>query len=103
MKLSASSSVDGDQADVLAQQLEADHPARQAMERLKNPPEWELYDLKDDPNEFVDLSNDPALADEARRLKQALRDWQKRTDDPFADAEFRRKSKASTRDLQIEP
>lgn len=86
---SASPSVDGDRANVLAQQLKADHPARQAMQRLKDPPEWELYDLKDDPIEFVDLSNDPALADEARRLKKALRDWQKRTEDPFADAEFR--------------
>ena len=60
------------------------------MERLENPPEWELYDLQDDPIEFVDLSNDPALADEvARRLKRALRDCQKRTEDPFTDAEFR--------------
>ena len=89
-ELSASPSIDGDQANVLAQQLEADHPARQAMERLKDPPEWELYDLKDDPIEFVDLSNDAALADEARRLKQALREWQEQTEDPFSDAEFRR-------------
>jgi len=88
-ELSASPSVDGDQANVLAKQLEVDHPARQAMERLKNPPEWELYDLQDDPIEFVDSSNDPALANEARRLKQALRDWQQRTADPFADADFR--------------
>ena len=88
-ELSASPSIDGDQANVLAQQLEADHPARIAMERLEDPPEWELYDLKNDPSEFVDLSNDPKLAEETRRLKQALRDWQKRTDDPFADAEFR--------------
>ncbi len=88
-ELSASPSIDGDQANVLAQQLEADHPARQAMERLKDPPEWELYDLKDDPIEFVDLSDDAALADEARRLKQALREWQEQTKDPFGDAEFR--------------
>ena len=59
------------------------------MERLQNPPEWELYNLQDDPVEFVNLSSDPALADEKHRLKQALRDWQQRTDDPFADAEFR--------------
>ena len=89
-ELSASPSVDGDQANVMAQQLGAQHPARQAIERLKDPPQWELYDLKDDPIEFVDLSEDPTLADEARRLKQALREWQKRTEDPFADAEFRK-------------
>jgi N-sulfoglucosamine sulfohydrolase len=89
-QLSASPSVDGDRANVMAQQLSANHPARKAMERLMNPPEWELYDLRDDPIEFDDLSDSPTLADEARRLKQALRDWQKRTEDPFADAEFRK-------------
>ncbi len=89
-ELPASSSVDGDRAPALAKQLRADHPARQAMERLQNPPEWELYDLEADPIEFVDLSNDPAFADQKQRLKQALTDWQKRTDDPFIDPEFRK-------------
>ncbi len=86
---SASPSVDGDQAHVMAEQLEADHPARQAMQRLPDPPEWEFYDLSDDPIEFVDLSSDPVVADEAHRLKQALREWQRRTEDPFTDASFR--------------
>lgn len=72
-----------------AQQLEADHPARQAMERLENPPEWEFYDLKDDPIEFVDLSSRPKFEDEVRRLKRALLDWQRRTEDPFDAATFR--------------
>ncbi|MBD3675998.1 MAG: sulfatase [Planctomycetaceae bacterium] len=90
-ELLASPSVDGDRANILAQQLSADHPARLAMERLQDPPEWELYDLKNDPIEFDNLSNDPAMAGEAHRLKQALRDWQQRTEDPFTDAEFREK------------
>lgn len=88
-ELTASPSIDGDKADILAQRLRADHPARLAMERLKDPPEWEFYDLKNDPIEFANKSNDPSLANEVRRLKQALRDWQKRTEDPFTDAEFR--------------
>ncbi|MEQ9410957.1 MAG: DUF4976 domain-containing protein [Fuerstiella sp.] len=69
------------------------------MERLENPPEWELYDLGDDPVEFVDLSDDPALADVARQLKQALSAWQKRTQDPFADAEFRKNVARKYREL----
>ncbi len=89
-ELSASSSVDGDRAPAMAQQLNADHPARQAMERLENPPEWELYDLKSDASEFVNLSSDPAMADVLRRLKQVLREWQEQTNDPFTDAQFRR-------------
>lgn len=90
-KLSASPSIDGDQAPVFAKQLAADHPARQAMERLENPPEWELYDLLEDPIEFVNLSDDPAFANQKQRLTHALSDWQKQTDDPFTDAEFRKK------------
>jgi len=90
-ELSASSSVDGDQAPALSKQLGADHPAQQAMERLQNPPEWELYDLKSDPIEFVNLLDDPKFAEQKQRLQQALTDWQKRTDDPFTDPEFRRK------------
>lgn len=88
---SASSSVDGDQAPEFAKRLAADTPARKAMERLQDPPEWEFYDLKADPVEFVNLLHDPAFADQQQRLKQALSDWQKQTEDPFADPDFRKK------------
>ncbi|PQO41020.1 sulfatase [Blastopirellula marina] len=88
--LSASASVDGDQAPAFAKQLAADHPARKAMERLQNPPEWELYDLNEDPIEFINLSNDPAYAKQKQRLQKALAQWQTQTEDPFTDAEFRR-------------
>ncbi|PQO26354.1 sulfatase [Blastopirellula marina] len=90
-KLSASASVDGDQAPAFAKRLGADHPARQAMERLENPPEWELYDLNEDPIEFVNLSNDPVFSDQKKRLKQALSAWQEQTEDPFSDPVFRKK------------
>lgn len=90
-KVSASSSVDGDQAPAFAKQLDADHPAKQAMERLENPPEWELYDLNDDPIEFINLSNDPSFTNQLVRLKQALSDWQMQTQDPFAAPDFRKK------------
>lgn len=59
------------------------------MERLQNPPEWEFYDLDADPNEFVEMSSNPAFQEEIRRLKEALRDWRLRTDDPFYDLKFR--------------
>ena len=88
-KLTASASVDGDQASMFAKKLPADHPARQAMERLENPPEWELYDLSSDPIEFVNLADDPAYAAQLQRLKQALAAWQKQTADPFTDPQFR--------------
>ena len=88
-ELSAAPSVDGDQAHILARQLKSNHPARLAMERLTNPPEWELYDLKHDPIEFDNLSEDSTKVGELARLKQALREWQEQTGDPFRSAEFR--------------
>jgi N-sulfoglucosamine sulfohydrolase len=96
-ELKASPSIDGDQAHVLAQQLPAEHPARRAMERLENPPEWEMYDLRQDPVEFVNRADDPGLAAEVNRLQQALSDWQQRTEDPFAGVEFRRMVEAKYR------
>lgn len=53
----------------------------------RNPPEYELYDLQDDPNEFNNLieSNDHQPVFE--RLKTALTNWQKQTNDPLADPE----------------
>ncbi|WP_166823380.1 sulfatase family protein [Thalassoroseus pseudoceratinae] len=89
-ELSASPSVDGDRANVMAEKLDPNHPARIAMERLKEPPEWELYDLESDPIEFINLSDDPSMDKELQRLKDALKTWQKQTHDPFTDPEFRK-------------
>lgn len=90
-ELSASPSIDGDQANNLAQQLNAKHPARMAMERLHNPPEWEFYDLINDPIEFINLAHDPTKSGEMLQLKQDLKIWQKQTEDPFTDAKFRQR------------
>ncbi len=89
-ELAASPSVDGDRAHILARQLRSDHPARRAMERLNKPPAWELYDLEEDPNEFVNLAGDVQWQNIANRLKTALREWQRQTNDKFSDEDFRR-------------
>ena len=60
------------------------------MERLANPPKWELYDLKEDPLEFRNRAGESYWSDVEPRLKTALAIWQRETDDPFDDAEFRR-------------
>ena len=87
----ASNNVDGDQAWALSRALPENHPARMAMERLVNPPEWELYDLKNDPVEFRNLAGDVEVGEVQSRLRKKLRDWQRRTGDQFPDEEFRRK------------
>ena len=44
------------------------------------PPE-ELYDLAKDPHEINNLAKDPKFADELKRHRKLLTDWQKATDD----------------------
>lgn len=101
----ANNSVDGDQAWNLAQALPRDHPARAAMQRLSNPPKWELYDLKNDPVEFTNLldaqpsqndasSGKPPHAPIFARLQKSLAAWQEQTSDPFRDPDFRERVQA---------
>ena len=55
--------------------------------RWLKPPEFQLYDLKTDPYEWTDLSNNPKHADAKHRLQTALKKWQANTCDPLADPE----------------
>ncbi|HET8737435.1 MAG TPA: sulfatase/phosphatase domain-containing protein, partial [Pricia sp.] len=63
----------------------ADAGVRMAYRRMKNPPEYELYDLISDPFEMKNISEDENYAGILQRLKEALRSWQIRTDDPLID------------------
>ncbi len=96
-ELSAAPTVDGDQAHVFAGTLPPEHPGRVALQRMENPPEWEFYDLRNDPNELVDLSTDATWASESQRLRRALQTWQDKTRDPFTDAAFRKSVQAKYR------
>ena len=49
----------------------------------RNPPEFELYDLKSDPLEFKNLSEKPEYKQELEHLKKVLKQWQTDTKDPF--------------------
>lgn len=61
--------------------------AREVMDRYADPPEFELYDLENDPWEFHNLAGKKKNADDLERLTRALRDWRVATDDPFLDAD----------------
>jgi N-sulfoglucosamine sulfohydrolase len=89
-ELNASNSVDGDSAWQRAQELRENAPARLAMNRLANPPQWELYDLQNDPIEFHNRAGESEFHEIETRLKASLATWQKQTNDRFDDAEFRR-------------
>lgn len=43
--------------------------------------ESELYDLRKDPDQLVNLATDPAFADELKRHRDILTSWEKKTDD----------------------
>lgn len=96
-EINASESVDGDAAYAESQKLPKDHPARAAMERLHRPPTWELYDLQHDPIEFENRASDPDLSEVESNLKRALAVWQQRTEDPFRDVDFRRRTEKQYR------
>ena len=61
---------------------------RNAYERMHSPPRWQLFDLENDPHEWIDLSDDPAHADTLARLQEELLRWRQDTEDPFLDPEF---------------
>jgi N-sulfoglucosamine sulfohydrolase len=50
-----------------------------------DPPEFELYNLDNDPNEFTNLASRPTHRETRDRLFQAMRDFQKEISDPFLD------------------
>ncbi|MGC9452076.1 MAG: sulfatase family protein [Oceanipulchritudo sp.] len=64
-----------------------DSPAKEAW--MESPsyregvPEWELYDLRKDPEEAVNLADDPEYAEVRSQLEARLLDWMRRTDDPL--------------------
>uniref|UniRef100_A0A6M2DWX7 Putative sulfatase n=1 Tax=Xenopsylla cheopis TaxID=163159 RepID=A0A6M2DWX7_XENCH len=48
-----------------------------------NRPEWELYDVKHDPEELRNLIGKPDLNDTFEELKTRLHTWQQQTNDPW--------------------
>lgn len=88
--------------DFIAGKYYADHentvasapdPVRSAYLRMRQPPEYELYDLEADPQEWTNLADDPAQAEALARLKEALAEWRERTKDPLLQPENVRRLK----------
>jgi len=64
---------------------------KKAYALMKQPPEYELYDLKTDPFEFKNLAGDPIYADQLNELVQQLKEWQKKTGDALSNPDNARK------------
>ena len=67
---------------------------RAAYLLMQAPPEFELYDLQQDPYEFRNLAADPLHAAALTELKQQLTAWRTRTRDPLLDQDNLRRLKA---------
>jgi len=50
---------------------------------MAKPPEFELYDLQEDPHEFINLAGSKEHQSIFNDLKQRLSTWRKKTKDPF--------------------
>ena len=86
-KAAPSTGIDGDKAMSLSQtEKYRDTPFGKAFRTFANPPEFELYDLKEDPNELANLSGREEHADVQVRLREALLKWRNDTNDPFLDS-----------------
>ncbi|MCP4641913.1 MAG: sulfatase [bacterium] len=64
---------------------EAPEEVRAAYALMKCPPEFELYDLRDDAYEFRNLAADATHAKKLEALKAQLIAWRQETKDPFLD------------------
>jgi N-sulfoglucosamine sulfohydrolase len=56
---------------------------KRTIKQLTHRPQFELYDLEADPDEIHNLAGDPAHHETLVKLQQKLRDFQKRTNDPW--------------------
>ena len=58
-------------------------PVKDAYALMRQPPEFELYDLEKDPYELRNLADDPNHAPRLAELRKHLAAWRKRTKDPM--------------------
>lgn len=59
---------------------------REAYDRMRQPPRWELYDLQEDPYEFRNLAESGEHAAILTTLQQQLANWRQETRDPLLHA-----------------
>jgi N-sulfoglucosamine sulfohydrolase len=65
-----------------------DSPAAAAYRLMRQPPEYELYDLQEDPFEFRNLSGDESHREILEGLKRELTEWRRATGDPLLHPEI---------------
>ena len=70
-----------------------------AYKRMERPPEFEFFDLHQDPYELSNVADDPTYAEPLAELKEALHAWRVATGDPLLEpAELERLREAVVRE-----
>lgn len=70
---------------------EASQEVQEAYKTTYCPPEFELYDLENDPHEFVNIAYDPEYTRLRNKMMRRLVQWQEKTKDAFLDTTLARK------------
>ncbi len=71
--------------DLMDSISQAAEGVRAAYERMRRPPEFELYDLRKDPHEFRDLAQEDDHQVILQKLQRELARWRRETADPLLD------------------
>ena len=74
------------------------HPFTAAHERYKAPPEFELYDLEEDPYFLNNLADEPEYEHILEAMRERLLQWRIETADPLLDPAYRDYLKERYRD-----
>ncbi len=83
-EIKPSTGIDGDAAFRLSQaSAHRESPMGKAFERAADPPEFELFDLQNDPWEVRNLADKPEHRETLARLQAALLAWREETSDPL--------------------
>lgn len=59
------------------------HYGQKKKEQFIHRPQFELYDMENDPGELVNLASNSAYAEILEQMKEKIKSYQKRTDDPW--------------------
>lgn len=73
---------------------------RSAYARMRQPPQYELYDLHADPHEFTNLAELPERANTLQELKVALKQWRQETLDPLLVPELLQRLSTEVRSIK---
>lgn len=63
-------------------------PIRTVYDHVELPPEYELFDLENDPFEFTNLAANPEYKEMVEKMAHQVIDWRTQTKDPFLDPAF---------------